>query len=232
MKLPLLSLVIPVYNESRRITKGLDLVINYLKTQPYLWEIIVVNDGSTDNTIDLALKYKSQIHLINTALNFGKGHAVRLGVEASGGEYVIFSDVDFSVPPEFIDQFIKALKSIDIVIGSRRLRESQVGKHQNFLRESLGHGFTKLSNFILGLNHSDLTCGFKGFRRQVGQDLFYRQRLNRWVFDSEILFLAKKFDYKVNELPVIWHNDPLTKVNLLKDFLVSFISLIAIRFIH
>ena len=227
-----LSIVIPVYNEAKRLKTGLDLVLNYLKLQPYSWEIIIVDDGSIDASTSGVALGSPEVKLIRTAKNFGKGHAIRVGVEASRGEYIIFSDIDFSVPPEFISPFLIALKSTDIVIGSRRLRQSRVTQHQHFLRESLGHGFTQMANFILVLHHSDLTCGFKGFKRSVGQDLFRRQKLNRWAFDPEILFLAKRLNYQVKELPVIWHNDSLTKVHLLTDLPQSLISLFLIRLIH
>jgi dolichyl-phosphate beta-glucosyltransferase len=228
-----LSLIIPVYNEAQRLPGGLTTAINYLKRQSYSWEIIVVDDGSTDSsTSEVAEWTPRTVKLIKTARNFGKGHAIRLGVAASEGDYIIFSDIDFSVPPEFISPFLAKLKSVDIVIGSRRLAGSIIAQHQHFWRESLGQGFTKLSNLILGLNHSDLTCGFKAFRAQIAKDLFSRQRLNGWAFDSEILFLARKLGYPVAEIPVSWRNHPLTKVNLAKDIANSFWSLIYIRCSH
>lgn len=235
-----LSLIIPVYNESKRINKGLTQALNYLKSQPYSWELIVVDDGSTDHSTSEVAKNisdgsrldSSEVKLIRTARNFGKGHAIRLGVEASRADYIVFSDIDFSVPPDFITLFLVELKSTDIVIGSRRLSQSQVVKRQNFFRESLGHGFTKLSNLVLGLNHSDLTCGLKGFRSKVAHDLFSRQTLNRWAFDAEILYLANKLGYQVTELPIVWNNHSLTKVKLLQDIPSSFLNLLSIRWNH
>jgi len=227
-KLPKISIIIPVYNEEKRIKKGLATALNYLKKQAYPWELIIVNDGSIDTTID-KIKMGDDIHLLNTHRNFGKGHAIRVGVEAAEGDYFIFSDIDFSVPIETTGQFIAALKNNKVVIGSRRLRESEVTKKQNKLRESLGQGFTQISNLILGLNHSDLTCGFKGFTKAAAKDLFRRQRINGWAFDSEILFLVKKLNYRVSELPVSWKNDPLTKVNLFQDSINSLASLLQIH---
>ncbi len=229
-----LSLVIPVYNEASRINRGLRTALDYLNRQKYSWEIIIVDDGSTDGSTRDILNLESKIlnlKFLRTSKNFGKGHAIRLGVEVSTGQYIIFSDIDFSVPVEFTSSFLTQLKSADIVIGSRRLPKSSIARHQNIFRESLGQGFTALSNLILGLNHTDLTCGFKGFRQGVAKDIFSRQRLNHWAFDSEILFLAKK-NYKVVEVPVTWYNDPHTKVNLIKDTLVSLISLVSIRLYH
>lgn len=228
-----LSLVIPVYNETQRIKAGLHTAINYLQKQPYSWEIIIVDDGSTDkSTSEVAAGTPGTVKFIRTARNFGKGHAIRIGVEAATGDYIVFSDIDFSVSIDHLPQFLVTLKSTDITIASRRLPDSRIAQHQSILRESLGRGFTKLSNLVLGLNCSDLTCGFKAFRVEVAKDLFFRQKLNRWAFDSEILFLAQKLNYRVQEIPVTWRNDPLTKVNLAKDIANSFWSLIYIRCNH
>lgn len=227
-----LSLVIPVYNETQRLKAGLHTAINYLQKQTYSWEIIVVDDGSLDKTARIARQFIPPIHLLKTSRNFGKGHAIRLGIEAAIGDYIIFSDIDFSVPISYLPKFLSALNKFDVAIGSRRLPDSHIVEHQSLLRESLGRGFTKLSNLVLGLNCSDLTCGFKAFRAQVAKNLFSRQRLNRWAFDPEILFLAKKLNYRVIELPVSWHNDPHTKVNLLRDTLISFLALFHIRLLH
>lgn len=221
-----LSLIIPVYNERRRLEKGLHHALSYFKNQHYSWEIIVVDDGSIDNIIRLI---PDQVSFIRTAQNFGKGHAIRLGVEAAEGDYIFFSDIDFSVSLDNLPHFISALKTKDIAIASRRLPASSISKHQSFLRESLGRGFTKLSNLILNLNHTDHTCGFKGFRKEAAKKLFSAGTLNRWAFDSEILYLASKKNYKVTEIPVIWKNDPLTKVNMLRDVLSSLYSLLTIR---
>lgn len=231
-----LSLILPVFNESRRLKTGLTQAIDYLNRQNYSWEIIVVDDGSTDSSTSdrwsASWRNSSEVKLIRTSRNFGKGHAIRIGVKAAAGDYIVFSDIDFSVSIDHLPQFLAALKSIDIAIASRRLPHSRIAQHQPLLRESLGRGFTALSNFILGLDHTDLTCGFKVFRSQVAKDLFSRQKLNRWAFDAEILYLANKFGYCVQELPVTWHNDPLTKVNLAKDIANSFWSLIYIRCRH
>lgn len=238
-KLPKLSLIIPVYNEEKRVKKGLATALNYLKKQAYPWELIIIDDGSTDRTIGVlsATNYELlttnyRVHILRTHRNFGKGHAIRLGVEAAEGDYIIFSDIDFSVPIESTEKFIAALKNNKVAIGSRRLRNSKVTKKQNKIRESLGQGFTQISNLILGLDHSDFTCGFKGFKKAAAKNLFRRQRINGWAFDSEILFLTKKLKYKVSEIPVSWKNDPFTKVNLAHDIFLSFISLLLIKIRH
>lgn len=232
---PKLSLIIPIFNETRRLEKGLDHALSYLQTQSYPWEIIVVNDGSTDNTQKLASKILSSlasapIYLLNIPKNFGKGHALRCGVEIATGDMIFFSDIDFSVSLTHLPAFISALQTADIAIASRRLSDSKVTKHQPTIRESLGRGFTVFSNFILGLHHTDLTCGFKGFKKNVAKNIFKLGRLNGWAFDSEILFIAHKQLRNVKEIAVTWRNDPLTKVRLGLDVFQSLISLIVIRF--
>lgn len=231
-----ISLIIPVYNERSRIKPGLNLALDYLRLQPYSWEIIVIDDGSTDaSTSDrwsASWRNSPEVKLIRTSRNFGKGHAIRIGVAVASGDYIVFSDIDFSVSLDHLPKFLYALKRFDIAIASRRLPASRITQHQPFLRESLGRGFTALSNFILNLDHTDLTCGFKAFRTPIAKDLFSRQKLNRWAFDSEILFLAKKLNYRVQEIPVTWRNDSLTKVNLAKDIANSLLSLIYIRCSH
>ena len=224
-----LSLVIPIYNETKRLSRGLKLALNYLKSQQFTWEIVVVDDGSTDIRTSVT---NTEVKIIRTARNFGKGHAIRVGIDAAVGDYIVFSDIDFSVPITYLPQFLSALKKSDMAIGSRRLSESWIIKHQSLLRESLGRGFTRLSNLLLGLNQTDFTCGFEIFRRQSAKALFSRQHLNGWAFDSEILLLAKKLNYRVTEIPVSWHNDPHTKVKLIKDLFASLLSLVYIRLIH
>lgn len=232
-----ISLIVPVYNETRRLEKGLNLALNYLQHQPFSWELIIVNDGSSDNTKRLIAHLLQPlshlpIYALSLSQNRGKGHAIRIGVAAAEGDYIIFSDIDFSVSIDHVPQFLTALKNQDIAIGSRRLATSHISKHQSAIRESLGRGFTALSNLILGLHHSDLTCGFKAFRQSCAKQLFSVQNINEWAYDSEILFLAKEKKLRITEIPVNWRNDPLTKVNVLTGALSSLIALFRIRLAH
>lgn len=224
---PHLSLIIPVYNEKKRFRKGLKTALDYLSSQQYTWELIIVDDGSTDgsnlNTLD------PNFYILRTHKNFGKGHGLRLGVEAASGQHIIFSDIDFSVPIESIDHLLKSLNKYPVVIGSRRLGKSKVKKHQPILRETFGHAFTALSNLILGLNHSDHTCGFKGFKSAAAKKLFKNQKINGWAYDSEILYIAKQKNIKIKEIPVTWKNDPRTKVKIIPDTIKSLLSLFYIR---
>lgn len=229
MTSPLISFIIPVFNEKKRLKKGITSILGYLRPKPYSWEIIIVDDGSIDEATT-KLYTHTGVFILKTKKNFGKGHAIRLGVEAATGQYIFFTDIDLSVPMIFTDRFLQELKNHDIVIGSRRLKDSKVTKSQNSLRRSLGHGFTQLSNFVLGLNHTDYTCGFKAFRGNVAKKLFAENHINRWAFDPEVMFLAHKYHYTVKERPVSWKNDPRTKVSLTPDILQSAFDLLRIRF--
>lgn len=227
-----LSFIIPAFNEALRIKPGLEKAISFLKKQNFSWEIIVIDDGSGDKTSQLISrlgKKEKNLKLISSAKNFGKGHAVRVGVEAASGDFIIFSDADFPVPPYFILIFLEKLKKFEAVYGSRRSHESKIVKHQGRLRESLGGGFTRLSNLALGLNFTDITCGFKGFKQETAKKIFARQKINRWSFDAEVLFLTKKYKIKSRELPVEWRNVGGTKVFILRDIVTSFFDLMKIR---
>lgn len=227
-----LSLLIPAFNEALRIKPGLEKAIDFLKKQDFSWEIIVINDGSQDNTTTIVsslAKKEKNLKLISSGKNFGKGHSIRLGVEAASGDFIVFSDADFSVPIKFTPLFLKKLKKVDMVCGSRRIEGSRITKHQNFFRESLGDGFTKLTNFALGLQFSDITCGFKGFGVKTAKKLFGKQYINRWGFDAETLFLVKKYKIKNTEVPVLWKDIEGSKVFLLRDIFNSFFDLIRIR---
>lgn len=231
-----LSLVIPAYNEEVRIGKSLDHILTFLRSQPYSYEIIVVDDGSRDRTIEIVKERLGQnpeikIHL--QASNLGKGEAVKQGMLLARGKYLFFSDADLSVPVETLPVFLAHLENhCDVAIGSRQKSGATIEVHQPFYREWMGKIYTKLSNWILGLPASDFTCGFKGFRREAARELFSRQRLRRWSFDSEILYLARLKGCRVLEIPVAWWNDQASKVRLWKDVVTSFGGLIQIRLNH
>jgi dolichyl-phosphate beta-glucosyltransferase len=229
----LLSLIIPAFNEELRIARSLERILAFCNRQRYEFEVIVVDDGSTDETVKLIrerFEDNPQLRIIEQPTHRGKGAAVKSGMLQGYGDYLIFSDADLSVPIEMLPDFLSKLQNQhDAAIGSRRALGAKIEVHQSFLRETMGKAFTLLSNLILGLRHSDVTCGFKGFRREVAQELFSRQRLNNWSFDSEILFLARCKSYRVSEIPVTWRNDEGTKVRIWKDVAASFLGVLAIR---
>lgn len=228
-----LSVIIPLYNEANRVA-NLHRVYKYLNTKKFNWEIILVNDGSTDDTkktLKRMLKFypSKNTRIISYSQNKGKGFAIKTGMLASIGEYRLFTDIDLSTPIEEFNKFLPYLKNFDVIIGSRKRTGSKVITRQPNFREQLGKGFTKLSQIILQLNITDFTCGFKCFSKIAAQEIFVRQKINRWSFDSEILFLAKKLNMKVKEIPVKWSNDPSSKVKFPNDITQSFLDLLEIR---
>lgn len=229
----MISIIIPVYNEENRLEGGIKKVFEFIKKSHVKYEVIVVDDGSKDSTFGLllSLRKKYPIKLISHQNNLGKGAAVKKGIDNALGDLVLFSDIDLSVPIEFVDKFQKAIaKRYDIVIGTRIAMGSTILKKQSFLRELLGGGFTILSNLLLGVRISDYTCGFKLFRKKAAKKIFSKQLIKRWAFDSESLFIAKKYNFCIKEVPVQWYHVEGSKVSFPKDLIVTFINLFQIRF--
>lgn len=231
-----LSLIIPAFNEERRIGRSLDRILSLLQSQPYPSEVIVVDDGSRDRTPEfLRERYgkHSEVRIYQQPRNSGKGGAVRQGMLLGNGEYLFFSDADLSVPIEMLPVFLAELENhCDVTIGTRKKSGALIEIHQPFYRELLGKAYVRLSNWILGLGVSDFTCGFKGFRRDAARNLFSRQRLSNWSFDAEILYLARLKGYRIQEIPVTWRDDRDTKVRLWRDVLTSFLGLFSVRLYH
>lgn len=229
-KIPHLSVIIPVFNEEKRID-NLSQVVSYLRKQKFSWELLVVNDGSTDKTnrkLNL-LKDKLGFKIISYSLNQGKGFAIKTGMMSAKGKYRLFLDIDLSTPIEEFDHFHPFLKKFDIIIGSRKMRSSHVLVRQPILREILGKMFTKISQNILQMNISDFTCGFKCFSEKAAGEIFYRQTIHRWSFDPEILYIGKIYKNSIKEIPVSWKDDPRTKVKFPHAILSSLKELLKIR---
>jgi dolichyl-phosphate beta-glucosyltransferase len=215
---PRLSLIIPAYNEEKRIAITLDRIEVYLSRQDYGAEIIVVDDGSLDTTAELVKALYPKVNVISYTPNRGKGHAVKTGMLAATGDYRVFYDADGSTPIDELDRMWPCFEAgADIVIGSRSLPESDVQVRQHYIRESMGRTFNKFVKMILGLPFVDTQCGFKGFTARSSQILFPRQRRNRFSFDAELLYIARKHHLRVHELPVCWINSPHSRVKLLRD---------------
>lgn len=231
-----LSLIIPAFNEERRIGESLDRILSFLQSAPYSSEVIIVDDGSQDRTADLIReRYVNQhgIRIYRQSRNLGKGGAVKQGMLLGNGEYLFFTDADLSVPIESLTIFLAHLANhCDVAISTRQKPGAVIEVHQPLYREFLGKMYTRLSNWILGLRVSDFTCGFKGFRREVAKELFSRQRLSNWSFDAEILYLASLNGYRVREIPITWRDDRATKVRLWRDVITSFLGLLVIRLNH
>jgi len=223
-----LSIVIPVYNEEKRLKKAFKIIEKWHRQQ-LNWEFILVNDGSSDGTEKIIKKF-SFVKLISYSKNQGKGYALKQGVLKATQSLTLLCDVDFSTPLTELSLFYPFIaKGADLVIGSRKASGAKIIKHQPWWREYLGRQFTNLSKLWLGLKVSDVTCGFKLFKTPVAKKLFKQQKIKRWSYDAEILFLAKKLGYQIIEVPVVWQNDEQTKVSVLKDIWQSIIDLIRIK---
>ena len=228
------SLIIPAYNEESRIGKSLERIMKFFAAEPYVSEVVIVDDGSKDRTMEIIReRYGNDraVRIYQQPRNLGKGEAVKQGMLLGRGEYLFFSDADLSVPIEMFRLFLAHLENgCDVAIGSRQKSGATIEVHQPLYREMMGKTYTKLANWILGIPVADFTCGFKGFRRGAARELFSRQQLKNWSFDAEILYLARLKGYQVRELPVRWRNDERTKVKLWRDVGGSFLGLIQIRF--
>ncbi|HOW58916.1 MAG TPA: glycosyltransferase family 2 protein [Candidatus Omnitrophota bacterium] len=232
---PFLSVVIPAFNEEKRLPQTLNTILGFLKRQEFDSEIIVSDDGSQDGTVAIAQeKLRNFNHrILITSQNRGKGHAVRQGVLVSAGQYILFTDADLSTPIEEVSRFLERLKhDCDVVIGSRAMPDSKVEVHQNFLRELMGKTFNLIARAWAFKGIHDSQCGFKGFRGDVAHKLFSEQKLDGFSFDVEILYLAQKHGYRILELPVIWRNSAQSRVQVLRDPLLMFWDVLKIRRLH
>jgi dolichyl-phosphate beta-glucosyltransferase len=230
-----LSVVIPAYNEEKRLPQSLAAVMDFLKKQPYGSQIIISDDGSQDRTVALSEELLNGFphQVLVTPQNRGKGHAVRQGMLAATGTYVLFTDADLSTPIEEVTRFLTHLeKDQDVVIGSRALPGSQVEVHQNFLRETMGKVFNFIALTWAFKGIHDSQCGFKCFRREAAQKLFSLQKLDGFSFDVEIVYLAQKLGLRLLELPVIWRNSAQSRVQVFRDPLMMFWDVLRIRSLH
>lgn len=227
---PFLSIIIPLYNEVTRL-KNLIKVYDFFESNNINYEIILVNDGSNDKTLSYLKKFpkKYKYRLVSYKVNMGKGYAIKEGMLAANGKFRLFTDIDLSTPIEEFNKFIPYLNKYDLIIGSRKTKGSTLKKRQPLIRESLGKVFTLISQTILNLETSDFTCGFKCFSQKAAIEIFNKQTVNRWGFDSEILFLAKKLRFKTKEVPVTWFDDPRSKVKFPQAIISSIADLIKIR---
>lgn len=232
-----MSIVIPAYNEARRIEKSLEKIRQYLDSHSFLSELIVVDDGSTDETPhqlgDTAAQW-GILRILRNEPNRGKGYSVRRGVLEARGKYVLFTDADLSTPIEEVDRLLEVLESLeaDAVVGSRALNRSMIGVRQPRFRELSGILFNVLVRLFTGLSLSDTQCGFKLFRRESTQRAFQLQTVDGFGFDPEVLFLIKRSGGRIIEVPVRWNNDPATKVRFLRDSSVMFWDLVRLRWRH
>lgn len=227
------SIIIPAYNESQRIAASLDKIIAYTSEQRWMTEILVVNDGSRDNTRDIVREYAKthpQVRLIENPGNRGKGYTVRNGMSQATGEIVLFTDADLSSPIQESKKLFAAIQAgADVAIGSRWLQAELQTERQPLHRQLFGRIFNLLLRIILGLKYKDTQCGFKAFTRKAALSLFPRQRIERWGFDPELLFLSQKYGLNIAEVPVEWAHDDRSKINPVVDGFKMFTEMLRIR---
>ena len=227
-----LSVVIPVYNEEKVIRKTLLDVNDFFANKNYNSEIIVVDDGSSDNTVAIAKNLKSIIKnlaILENGKNYGKGYSVKKGILAANGRYRLFMDADNSAKIEQVSKFIPFLKSgYDIVIGDRDIKGSKIKKRQPFYKEVLGDMGNVFIRLLAVPGINDTQCGFKCFSGKFAEDIFPRLTVSRWGFDIEILALANKFEYKIKSAPIVWENRKNSNVRL-KDYILTLIDLFKIK---
>ena len=230
-----LSVIIPCYNEEKRIGMTLDRVHQYLRERIKDFEILVVNDGSRDKTMHVVSQLAAKldrIRLLNNPGNQGKGFSVRNGMVNAAGDYRLFSDADLSTPIEELEVLSLYIKEYPVVIGSRRVPGSHIEIHQPIYREWMGQVFNLFFQSIVIRGIIDSQCGFKLFTKKAAIDIFSRMTINGFGFDAEALFLARKLGYPVKEAPVKWLDDPQTKVHPLRDATTMFFDLFRVRIRH
>jgi len=227
------SIVLPAYNESERIAASFDKLLEYAREHAWKVEIIVVNDGSTDDTADIVRRYAAQhpsLRLIENPGNRGKGFSVRNGMLHARGDILLFSDADLSSPIQEADKLIAALQAgADVAIGSRWVRKELQVVRQPLRRRMLGRLFNLALRIVLGLNFKDTQCGFKAFRRPAAELVFTQQQIETWGFDPELLYLASKAGLRIVEVPIYWAHSEGTRLHPLRDGIRMFAQLFQIR---
>ncbi len=230
---PTYSIVIPAYNEGARLGATLEKVLAYVHARGWDAEVIVVNDGSHDNTAEIVKTFSAidpSVRLVENPGNRGKGYSVRNGMLNACGRIVLFSDADLSSPIEEAPKLLQVLEEgADIAIGSRWLRAETQTRRQPLHRQVFGRIFNLMLRVTLGLKFKDTQCGFKAFRQPAVQTIFPLQKIERWGFDPEILFLARKFKFKVQEVSVAWGHSGGTRIHPLVDGSRMFMEMLRIR---
>jgi len=231
---PALSIIIPSYNEELRLPPSLGLIADYINKSGRDTEVLVVDDGSTDQTAAVAETFHArmpQLRIVPNGENRGKGYSVRHGMTEARGDIVLFTDADLSAPIEEADKLIAAIETetYDVAIGSRALDRNLITVHESGFREFAGIIFNKIVRAVLWLPFVDTQCGFKAFRGERCKIIFDQQRIERFGFDPELLYLARHHGLKSVEIPVRWAHSPGTKVNMLRDSVQMFLDVFTIR---
>src|SRR5712692_10409382 len=223
-RVPDLSIIIPSYNEELRLPATLERIAAYLSTYGREAEVLVVDDGSKDGTAAVAESFRNKIstlRVVSNGVNRGKGYSVRHGMQEARGRITLFTDADLSAPIEEAGKLIDALETYDVAIGSRAMDRSLITLHESPFRE--------FARIILWLPFVDMQCGLKAFQRERCGVIFGQQTIERFGFDPELLYLARRHGLRAVEIPVRWGHSPATKVNMLHDSIQMFIDVFTIR---
>ena len=228
------SIIIPAYNEQKRIQKTLNKILYCLRTNHIDAEIIVVDDGSSDKTFSIATEFSKKydnIIVLKNDHNKGKGFSVRKGALIARGDCVLFSDADNSTPIQEIKKVMPLIlnNEYDVVLGSRSIEGSEVRLRQPYFHIVMGRIFNLFVKALLYRDFKDTQCGFKAFTKKVSQEIFKRQTIERFSFDAEILAIAKQLGLKIKEVPVRWINSPCSKVHPIKDAFIMLVDLFRIK---
>ncbi|MEZ5980112.1 MAG: glycosyltransferase family 2 protein [Planctomycetota bacterium] len=239
---PHLSVVLPVFDEALVLERNLGVLLDFLAQHdfgaargaaPGSFEVVAVDDGSRDRSAEILADVASREPRLRTLAlpeNRGKGAAVREGMLAARGRYVVFMDADLSTPLEEFLPMMAALEGgMDVVLGNRRAPGSRIERHQPWLRETLGKGFTLLTQFLLVPGVHDFTCGFKGFTADASRAVFTRSTLDRWAFDAEVVVIADELGLRLAQIPVRWKHEDDTKVRIGSAVVRSLLDLVRIR---
>ena len=229
---PKLSIVIPSFNEEKRLPATLERIAGYIRASGRETEVIVVDDGSADDTIRVADSFRGKIpnlRVVSNGQNRGKGYSVRHGSREARGEIVLFTDADLSAPIEEADKLFAKMDEYDVAIGSRAVDRNLIEVHESRFRELAGMIFNRIVRVILRLPFVDTQCGFKAFRRENCKIIFEQQTIERFGFDPELLYLARHHGLRTAEVAVRWAHSPATKVNMWRDSIQMFLDVVIIR---
>jgi dolichyl-phosphate beta-glucosyltransferase len=233
MSYPQYSIVIPAYNEAARIGHALESVTGCIRQRNWFAEVVVVDDGSRDETPRIVRDFAAhapEVRMLQNPGNRGKGYSVRNGLLHAFGEIVMFTDADLSAPIEEAEDLFTAIRGgADIAIGSRWLQRTRQTIRQPFYRQFFGRCFNAVTRMVMRLPFADTQCGFKAFTRAAAQTVFQLQTIDRWGFDPEILFIALKRGYRVVEIPVSWAHDERSRISYLKDGIRMLQDIVIVR---
>lgn len=231
--MPRLSIVVPAFNEAMRLGPTLDRVLGYLADFPGGAEVLVVDDGSADGTAAVAARYAERgVRLVRLPANRGKGAALRAGVLASRGDEVLLCDADLSTPIEDYSRLRGVLERSPIVVGSRAVEGSRITRHQPWYRELMGKTFNLLVRTMIVSGLRDTQCGFKLLRGEVARQLFAELSVDRFAYDVELIWLARRRGLAVAEVGVTWHDSPASRVHPLRDSWSMLRDLVRMRWRH